>query len=98
MPATSSVEGWVLLVYQGARARWLSMLAGCMAWRVAYQVTATAGKRAGTGLCGQRRGRSGSAGLPGAEDLPGVFYRDLDGHHLAAYRSMTWAADAAASG
>ena len=74
----SAVDGWALVVYQGARARRSSTSAGsCPA--VAYQI-------GGDGLAGEleRDGpldRAGGAvaGLAGAEDLFGVLDRDLDG-------------------
>jgi hypothetical protein len=73
----SAVEGWVLLVYQGACSRRAAMSASL--WpAVAYQrvVRVWQARVKGT-VRGDRVGFS-VAGVPDAEDLFGVFVRDLD--------------------
>jgi len=73
----SAVDGWALLAYQGARARCSATLAG----------RAPGGEPAGDDGLADEQERDGPldhaggavAGLPGAEELPGVIDRDLDG-------------------
>src|SRR5215472_6198739 len=49
LAAMSVVDGWALVVYQGARARWSSTSAG--SWpEVAYQVTAMAWQASWSGM------------------------------------------------
>ena len=73
----SAVAGVVLVLYQGARWRRSSMSAG--SWpAVAYQVTAMAWQASWNGMVRRTASGGSVAGLPGAEFLLGVLYRDLD--------------------
>lgn len=73
----SLVEGSVLVVYQGARARRSVTSAGwCPV--VAYQVMAMVWQARVKGNGAVDCGGQPVAGLPGAEELFGVFHRDLD--------------------
>jgi hypothetical protein len=74
----SAVDGSALVAYQGARARCSCTSAGVVAGGGVPED--------GQGLAGQGEWDGGAdraggavAGLPGAEDLPGVLERDLDG-------------------
>jgi hypothetical protein len=74
----SLVDGCGLVVYQGASARRSARPAGL--WPVvAYQVTAMAWQAIPNGIVRSTARAVRLPGLPGAEDLLRVFYRDLNG-------------------
>ena len=74
----SAVDGWVFVVYQGARDRRSPMSAGSCPV-VAYQQVAMAWQASWNGMGALDGAGLPVAGLAGAEDLFRIFYRNLDG-------------------